>query len=283
MVTIDSSPTQLPQAPNPPVVAKEALSKLVQYYRELAFYHRSLVDRYQQLLEQHISEAKAAETQLASIEAILSPLTAHPQKIADTILNPTTTTEEIADQTLSSESGVNGNGQQPKEEEPKIVTTKLEKKVPDQAEEEIAIGIKQSESVTSVTSELPKTKTETKASNTKAVKTAKNNNTKSKQVARTTKKKTTTKDKKGTKSSSNLPASQKLDQYDTIGSAVRAYLKERSPEVVTAADVVHYFYPDGLDASNKKKAQASFSTCLSKGAGKHGWVRTSVGRYAWDS
>ncbi|VEP13553.1 conserved hypothetical protein [Hyella patelloides LEGE 07179] len=283
MVTIESSPTQLPQPPNPPVVAKEALSKLVQYYQELAFYHRSLVDRYQQLLEQHISEAKVAETQLASIEAILSPLTAHSQKIADTILNPTTTTEEIADQTSPLESGINGNGQQPKEEESQLVTTKLEKKVPNQAEEKIAIGVKHPESATSDTPELPKTKTETTASNTKAIKTVKNNSTKSKQVAKTTKEKTTTRDKKVAKSSSNLPVSQKLDQYDTIGIAVRAYLKERSPEVVTAADVVHYFYPDGLDASNRKKAQASFSTCLSKGAGKQGWVRTSVGRYAWDS
>ena len=281
MVTTEFSPTQLPQAPNPPVVAKEALSKLVQYYRELAVYHRSLVDRYQQLLEQHISEAKVAETQLASIEAILSPLTAHPKKIANTILNPTTT--EIADQTSPSESGINGNGQQPKEEESKLVTTKLEKKVPNQVEEKIAVGVKQPESGTSDTPELPKTKIETTASNTQAIKTVKNNSTKSKQVARTTKKKTTTRDKKVTKSSSNLPVSQKLDQYDTIGIAVKAYLKERSPEVVTAADVVNYFYPDGLDASNRKKAQASFSTCLSKGAGKQGWVRTSVGRYAWDS
>ena len=61
-------------APSRPVVGQEALRELVNYYRELAHFHRDSVVTHQKLLAQHSVEAEAAEKQLASIEALLHPL-----------------------------------------------------------------------------------------------------------------------------------------------------------------------------------------------------------------
>ena len=58
-------------------------------------------------------------------------------------------------------------------------------------------------------------------------------------------------------------------------------LQEYYPTVISAEDVVKYYYPEGLEGETKKRAYEAFSNCLSKGAGKKGWVRSSIGKYRW--
>lgn len=95
-------------------------------------------------------------------------------------------------------------------------------------------------------------------------------------------KKDTSKTKKSSKSfSSRLPLSEKLAHHETIVDAVAVCLQEYYPRVVSVKNILEYYYPDGLDKLAKKKAYASFSDCLSKGAGKQGWVKISVGNYRW--
>ena len=96
------------------------------------------------------------------------------------------------------------------------------------------------------------------------------------------KKQDTNKTKKSSKSfSSRLPLSEKLAHHETIVDAVAVCLQEYYPRVVSVKNILEYYYPDGLDEVAKKKAYASFSDCLSKGAGKQGWVKISKGNYRW--
>ncbi len=111
----------------------------------------------------------------------------------------------------------------------------------------------------------------TKSSSTKVAKTQKS-----------TPKKKTNKRKKSTQSlSSRLPESEKLASHKTVVDAVALCLQEYYPQVITASDIVKHYYPEGLEGETKKRAYNAFSDCLRKGAGKRGWVRTSIGKYRW--
>ena len=78
-----------------------------------------------------------------------------------------------------------------------------------------------------------------------------------------------------------LPESEKLASHKTVVEAVAFCLQESYPQVITAEDMVKYYYPEGLEGLTKKRAYNAFSDCLRKGAGKRGWVRTSIGKYCW--
>ncbi len=191
-------------APSRPVVAQEALIELVNYYRELAHFHRDSMDYHQKLLAQHSVEVEAAEKELASMKALLKPL----------------------------------------------ITEKESQSV------KVGSSVKQGK---------------TKSSSTKVAKTQKS-----------TPKKKTHKRKKSTKSpSSRLPESEKLASHKTVVEAVAFCLQESYPQVISAEDMVKYYYPEGLEGETNKRAYNAFSDCLRKGAGKRGWVRTSIGKYCW--
>ncbi len=97
-----------------------------------------------------------------------------------------------------------------------------------------------------------------------------------------TPKKKTQKSQKSTKThSSRLPHSDKLIQRESIVDAVGFCLQEYYPKVLTAKDILKYYYPEELKGESQKKAYAAFSNCLSKGAGKQGWLRASLGKYRW--
>jgi hypothetical protein len=249
---------QPPQPPSTPVVAQQALSELVNYYRELANYHRSLVDYHQKLLEQHSQEAEVAEKQLASIESLLYPLT----------------TEPVNQKTKSNANGKQVNGTAlviPSEDKSEVAT--FEPKPEELKGEKAAteVGKSKTETSKSVTQDSPKNNGKTKSSSTEAVKTK-----------QTTKKKNTNKTKKPTKAnSSRLPYSEKLAFSETIVNAVAVCLQESYPQVIGAEDILKYYYPEGLEGEAKKRAYGAFSNCLSKGAGKQGWVRSSIGKYRW--
>lgn len=307
---------QPPQAPSTPVVAQQALNELVKYYRELANFHRSSVNYHQQLLEQHVLEAEAAEKQLASIEAILHPLTT---ELTGQEINSNANTSigygEISSPTLS----VNGkqvNGTAvvtPSEDKSELTTVE-----PEPEESNLT------EATTEVTKSEPKTSSVSKGSTknngkTKSVQTTRRRkqsepaeslipketppeqvSSSTKKVARTsqvsepsssratsktkkpTKNKKTSKTKKTTKAySSRLPYSDKLASRATIVDAVAFCLQEYYPKVISAEDIVKYYYPEGLEGETYKRAYAAFSNCLSKGSGKQGWIRASIGKYRW--
>ena len=179
MVISETETMEPSPAPSRPVVGQEALTELVNYYRELAHFHLDSVDYHQKLLTQHSVEAEAAEKQLASIEALLHPL----------------------------------------------------------------ITEKESQSIT-VGSRVNQGKTKT--SSTKVAKTQK-----------PTPKKKTNKRKKSTKSpSSRLPESEKLASHKTVVEAVAFCLQESYPQVISAEDMVKYYYPEGLEGETKKRAKS---------------------------
>ena len=264
MVITAISTRQPPQAPSTPIVAQQALSELIQYYRELAAYHRSSVDYHRQLLEQHSQDAEVAEKQLASMEAILHPLTS-----------------KSVNQDANGKQ-VHGTGQ----------ITSLKDQVQDKVSEAPSDTLAIPE-VTTVETEprekpLDAKKSEAKASKS-VTKTSPQKNgkleTTSSKASKTRKpaqKKKTNKTKKSPKAfSSRLPDSEKLASCQTIVDAVALCLQEYYPTVISAEDLVKYYYPEGLEGETKKKAYGAFSNCLSKGAGKQGWVRSTIGKYRW--
>ena len=269
MVITANQTGQLPQAPSTPVVAQQALSELVNYYRELAHFHRSSVDYHRQLLEQHSQDAEVAEKQLASIEAMLHPLTRGSVnqdakgkqvkgtgKIASLEVKAKETVSEGASDTLAV---------------PKVTT--VESEVEEAKVEETTTKAKKPETKTSqaVTQSSSQKNGKTKSISSQARKTKK-----------PTKKKSTRPTKKTTKAhSARLPHSDKLAARETIVDAVAVCLQEYYPQVISAEDVVKYYYPEGLEGEARKKAYRAFSNCLSKGAGKQGWFRVSIGKYHW--
>ena len=269
---------QPPQAPSTPVVAQQALTDLVNYYQELAHFHRSSVDYHQKLLQKHSVEAEAAEKQLASIEALLHPLT----------------TESVSQEFSSDANGKLVNETviiTPVEPEPEKqvakTTTDAEKSKPEGSKSITGGSRKNNRQTKSTATKAAKTKsTATKAAKskstaTKAAKT-KSTATKTTKTKKSTPKKNTNKAKTSTKAhSSRLPYSEKLASHETVVNAVAFCLQEYYPKVITAEDVVKYYYPDGLEGDTKKRAYAAFSDCLIKGAGKRGWIKVSIGKYRW--
>ncbi len=297
MVITASQTVQTPQAPSPPVVAQQALSKLINYYRELAQYHRSSVDYHRQLLEQHSHDAEVAEKQLASIEAILHPLTTESvnKEISnnpnDKQVNGTGIITPLEDKSdlLHSAQGCSSVTTVKPEEQVEQITTNVEKSEP--------------EALTSVTQSSPKKNSKTKSTSSKDARTSQSRERRaslrsssnddwdaiasasrplSSKTKKPTKKKNTRKTKKSTKAfSARLPYSEKLAPCKTIVDAVALCLQEYYPQVISAEDIVKYYYPEGLEGETNKRAYGAFSNCLSKGAGKQGWIKASIGKYRW--
>ena len=122
----------------------------------------------------------------------------------------------------------------------------------------------------------PEPKKQVKNGKTKSI------SSKAEKTKKPTKKKNTGKTKKSTKAfSSRLPYSEKLAANETIVDAVALCLQEYYPQVISAEDLVKYYYPEGLEGETKKRANGAFSNCLSKGAGKRGWIKASIGKYRW--
>ena len=269
MVITALSTRQPPQAPSTPVVAKQTLSELVDYYRELAQYHRSSVDYHRQLLEQHSQDAEVAEKQLASIEAILHPLTTESvnQDANDKQVNRTGQITSLEDKVQDKVS----EGASKTLAVPEVTTIETEPK--ESKVESTPTNVKKPETKasSSVTQSSPKKNGKLQTTSSKAAKTKK-----------PTKKKNSNKTKKSPKAfSSRLPYSEKLAARETIVDAVALCLQEYYPKVINTQDIVNYYYPEGLEGETKKRAYGAFSNCLSKGAGKQGWVRSSIGKYRW--
>lgn len=246
--------TQPPQAPQTPVIAQQAIEKLIDYYRELAHFHRSSIEYHQKLAQQHTREVEAAEKQLADIEALLHPLTVGEHKSNG---NPNGSVNGTAKTTVVTPSE-DSSAVKPVKSEPDKQISEIENKKSESAKSQTVVeDSTQNKSNKSSTTEATKTKKPATRQNTN-------------------------KTKKSSKSfSSRLPLSKKLAHHETIVDAVAVCLQEYYPHVVSVKNILEYYYPDGLDEVAKKKAYASFSDCLSKGAGKQGWVKISKGNYRW--
>ena len=281
MVITAISTIQPPQAPSSPVVAQQALSELVNYYRELAKYHRSSVDYHRQLLEQHSQDAEVAEKQVASIEAILQPLRTTSSLPVD---SPQATESNSGDVSLAKGSvkqDINGTGQITSLDD---TVSEEDKDIP-VTSEEITVEPEVSKVEKIITDDKkPETKASKSVTQSSPQKNSKPGTTSSKttKTKKPTKKKNTRQAKKSTKAfSSRLPYSEKLAARETIVDAVAFCLQEFYPTVINAEDIVNYYYPEGLEGETKKRAYGAFSNCLSKGAGKQGWIRASIGKYRW--
>lgn len=267
---------QPPPIPSTPVVAQQALNELVDYYYQLAAYHRSSIDYYQQLVEQHSSEVRLVEKQLASIKALLDPLTENgatnqktnePVKPEDTAsltdAKPELNVEvepEVASVARESDD-ISSNGKTTTTE-----TTADEVEVSEGSEAASAGQTINSDSKSKQnTKEESKAKSQTKSSSSKASNV----------------KKSRSKAKKVKAYSSRLPNSPLLEPYDTIADAVIGCLQEYYPRVMSADDILKHYYPQGLTGETKKRAYGAFSNTLSKGAGNKGWIRESIGKYRW--
>ena len=253
--------TQPPQAPPTPVIAQQAIEELIDYYRELAHFHRLSVEYHQKIAQQHTREVEAAQKQLADIEALLNPLTHN--------------SDRYYDNTNGSSSNGTARSIEVDSSEAKSVMTVVES-AESRSEKQTT-----KKPVNSQKSQLAKSQTVIKDSNQNNGST-KNSQTESIKNHKPLGKQNTSKTKKNHKSfSSRLPLSEKLAHYETIVDAVAVCLQEFYPRVVSVKNILQYYYPDGLDELAKKKAYASFSDCLSKGAGKQGWVKISKGNYRW--
>ena len=242
--------TQPPQAPSTPVIAQQAIEELIDYYRELAHFHHHSIEYHQKLAQQHQQEAKAAEKQLADIEALLHPLTI----------------------TGDRQSNGNANGNSIDKTAKTTVITPSENR--SQPNKQLAEKLESQESQT--------TKSQTVIEDSTQNNSHKNSTTEATKTKKLAKRQNTNKTSKSSKSfSSRLPLSEKLTHHETIVDAVAVCLQEYYPRVVSVKNILEYYYPDGLDELAKKKAYASFSDCLSKGAGKQGWVKISKGNYRW--
>lgn len=242
--------TQPPQAPSTPVIAQQAIEELIDYYRELAHFHRSSIEYHQKLTQKHEQEAEAAEKQLADIEALLHPLTI----------------------TGDRQSNGNANGNSVNGTAKTTVITPSE----NHSQPNKPIAKKPVENKESKT-----TKSQTLIEDSTQYKSNKNSTTESTKTKKLAKKDTNKTSKSSKSFSSRLPLSEKLAHHETIVDAVAVCLQEYYPHVVSVKNILEYYYPDGLDELAKKKAYASFSDCLSKGAGKQGWVKISKGNYRW--
>ena len=78
-----------------------------------------------------------------------------------------------------------------------------------------------------------------------------------------------------------IPDCEKLSEYGTVKKALAACLEEHSPQSMTIAQVVDWFYPEGLEKAYRSKAYRSISKGLSEGCDRLGWRRVSLGRYVW--
>ncbi len=300
---------QPPQAPSRPIVAQQALNELIDYYRQLANYHHSSVNYYQQLVEQHSKEIKLVEKQMASIEALLNPLAKDSQsengaviqkQVDETsqVASPTDSTldtempeaessaageveENLADltdcdrdqietQTTSEIGDFSGNGKTTAKSEPLNVENS-----PENVPETQASATEQE--ITNRSTESKQGTTETKKTKVKANSKSTSSGTK---ATRGSKKRSKTKETRKP-FSSRLPYSPLLEPYETISDAVAGCLQEHYPHVMSADDILKYYYPEGLTGETKTRAYGAFSNTLSKGAGKKGWIKESIGKYRW--
>ena len=243
--------TQPPQAPSTPVIAQQAIEELIDYYRELAHFHHLSIEYHQKLVQQHQQEAEAAEKQLADIETLLHPLIITGDRQSNGNANG---------------NSINGTAKTT------VITPSENRSQPNKQIVEKPVENKESKT----------TKSQTVIEDSTQNKNNKNSTTESTKTKKLAKKQNTNKTSKSSKSfSSRLPLSEKLAHHETIVDAVAVCLQEYYPRVVSVKNILEYYYRDGLDELAKKKAYASFSDCLSKGAGKQGWVKISKGNYRW--
>ncbi|WP_081942707.1 hypothetical protein [Myxosarcina sp. GI1] len=267
---------QPPQIPSTPVVAQQALEELVDYYCQLADYHRSSIDYHQQLVEKHSSEVQLVEKQLASIKALLDPLT-----------EGETTNQQANEPTKEEPTESASANSQPKSVEPEVTASTSQT-------DEVASNGKTHPDSEATIDELPTKIADDSPSAVEGETASSNNGSESKQdskkqakskssgsKATNNGKKTRSKAKKTKSYSSRLPDSPLLEPYETIADAVAGCLQEFYPKVMSADDILKHYYPKGLSGETKKRAYGAISNTLSKGAGNKGWIRESIGKYRW--
>lgn len=79
---------------------------------------------------------------------------------------------------------------------------------------------------------------------------------------------------------SRLPASDRLNRYQTLTAAIEACMQDKAPKAIAVDDILDWLFPYELSREQKKRAREAVSDILSKKCGQPGyWQRVVKGRY----
>ncbi len=100
----------------------------------------------------------------------------------------------------------------------------------------------------------------------------------------TTPAKSKRKQKKSTRRTYNrsrLPNTGRMKEYETLTAAISQCLREHAPRTMDAHQVMAWIYPDGLSEKFRSKAYQAVSDGLNKGCSRQHWEREEIGWYYW--
>jgi hypothetical protein len=81
---------------------------------------------------------------------------------------------------------------------------------------------------------------------------------------------------------SRLPNTGRMKEFETLTSAISTCLKEHSPKLMDAHQIMDWIYPDPLPEKIRGKAYQAISDGLNKGCSRNRWQRAEIGWYFWE-
>jgi hypothetical protein len=80
---------------------------------------------------------------------------------------------------------------------------------------------------------------------------------------------------------SRLPINDKLDQFTSLTEAIRGCLEANAPKSMNVAEMLEWFYPEGIPSEKKQRAREAIKDVIIKKCGLPDcWKRVAIGRYA---
>jgi hypothetical protein len=80
---------------------------------------------------------------------------------------------------------------------------------------------------------------------------------------------------------SRLPINDKLDQFTSLTEAIRGCLEANAPKSMNVAEMLEWFYPEGIVSEKKQRAREAIKDVIIKKCGLPDcWKRVAIGRYA---
>jgi hypothetical protein len=80
---------------------------------------------------------------------------------------------------------------------------------------------------------------------------------------------------------SRLPINDRLDQFTSLTEAIRGCLEANAPKSMNVAEMLDWFYPEGIASEKKQRAREAIKDVIIKKCGlPNCWKRVAIGRYA---
>ncbi|MCU0537126.1 MAG: hypothetical protein MUD14_24845 [Hydrococcus sp. Prado102] len=80
---------------------------------------------------------------------------------------------------------------------------------------------------------------------------------------------------------SRLPINERLDQFTSLTEAIRGCLEANAPKSMNVAEMLEWFYPEGIPSEKKQRAREAIKDVIIKKCGlPNCWKRVAIGRYA---